>query len=113
MLPPPAGYPPPKTQLPHDLVIQFWEDIYADLQATHGLTPAEAFAAIVACRAETDNLVGDMTYHRGSEELARTIAVGWRNGALSYPLAAVPVTPPSAAPVPAPAQPTPSPTAKP
>jgi hypothetical protein len=97
MLPAPAGYPSPTTRLPHDLVIRFWDEVYAQLQTVHGLTAAEAFASIVECRAETDHLVGDMIYHRGPEDLAESIAVGWRNGALKYPLAtaATPAAPAS------------------
>ena len=101
MLPPPAGYPAPDTELPPDLIVRFWEDVYAALQSEHGLTPADAMTAIIRHRAD-EYLVGDMQYHQDAEDVAETIAIGWHNGALNPQAAVVPVpVPPPAATAPA------------
>jgi hypothetical protein len=82
MFPHNVGYPPPGTQLPVDLIVGFWEQVYAHLQSAHRLTGADAVTAITQFRAAADGAVGDMLYHRDPGDVAETIATGWENGAV-------------------------------
>ena len=86
MLPPNVGSPPPNTNLPPDLIVQFWEEVYGELQTAHQLSGPDAVTAIMRFRAAADHDVGDMIYHRNPGDVADTIAAGWRNGA--WPAAA-------------------------
>jgi hypothetical protein len=79
MIPPDVVRVPPNTKLPPNLIVQFWADVYGHLRTSHGLSDADAAAAVVQFRAETDHLVEDMRYHRDADHVAETIATGWRN----------------------------------
>jgi hypothetical protein len=82
MFPPDVIKPPTSTSLPRHLIVEFWAQIFTELQTVHGLTAADAATAIVRFRADSDHLVGDMRYHRNWSDVAETIAIGWRSGYL-------------------------------
>jgi hypothetical protein len=85
MFPANVGYPPPDTKLPADLIMRFWEEVYGQLQTAHDLSATDAATAITRFRAATDELVGDMLYHRDAHDVADTIATGWENGVVWSP----------------------------
>jgi hypothetical protein len=82
MLPPDVIKPPPNTQLPPHLIVQFWAQVFTELQTAYGLASADAATAVVHFRADSDHLVGDMRYHSNWYDVAETIATGWRTGYL-------------------------------
>lgn len=87
---------PPDTKLPPHLVVEFWAQVYADLQAKYGLAATDAATAVIRFRAD-EHRVGDMRYHRDAEQVAQTIATGWQKR-LAQP--AAPTVPAAPAPTP-------------
>ncbi len=77
MIPPDVIRVPWDTRLPPHLIVEFWAKIYTELQAKYGLLAADAAAAIIDFRVD-EHRVGDMRYHRDAEDVAETIAIGWR-----------------------------------
>lgn len=79
VLPPAACFPPPGTQLPGHLIVDFWYKVHHALTAAHGLDPDDAAGTIVAFRAAADGRVGDLLYHSAPDELAASLAAGHQN----------------------------------
>ena len=67
--------------LPENLIADFWVDVLVALSARHGLTPDDAAAAVGAYRAVlAEKQIGDLTYHREPDQVAETVADGWKSG---------------------------------
>ena len=88
VLPPAVCYPPVGTTLPTHLIMEFWYKVHDALVTDHSLGVDIAAGAIIRFRADSDDLVGDMRYHRNTEDVAKAIAAGVRTGAISVTPAA-------------------------
>lgn len=79
--------------LPEKLIADFWVQVLLDLVSRHQITGENAAEAVRVYRAMIEYRVGDMIYHRDAEQVAETVADGWKSGFLTastVPSAATP-----------------------
>lgn len=93
-IPPDVVRPPGDTRLPPHLIVEFWSQIYLELQTRYGLPAADAAAVIIDFRAD-EHRVGDMQYHANWYDVAQTIATGWRKRLAQPAMSAVAAAPSS------------------
>jgi hypothetical protein len=69
--------------LPERLIFKYWLDVVSDLVQRHRLKLADAISAVQVFRDLIDARgVNYMTYHNNSEDIADSVAAGWKSGFL-------------------------------